>query len=239
MEHVRSLKCHQQSKSKSVLFAIVVVGLGIALLLRNTGMMDEYVKSIVFSWPMLVVAIGILNLHRYSYGLGILLILFGGFFIIADIYQIPVQFREVFWPSLIIIVGLSLVYAALVINRRKKWVISNSSENRLEEIAVFGGGYKNVQSQSFRGGDLINVFGGSKIDFTHSTLADGTHELNFVSVFGGSTLIFPPDWHVKTEVVSIFGNFTDKRSFSNPEYNKTLIIKGVAIFGGGEIKSSH
>jgi hypothetical protein len=42
---------------------------------------------------------------------------------------------------------------------------------------------------------------------------------------------------VQVEVVSIFGGFSDKRHSSTIDRDKKLIIKGVAIFGGGEIKT--
>ncbi len=57
-------------------------------------------------------------------------------------------------------------------------------------------------------------------------------------VFGGSKIIVPQDWDVKVEVSAVFGGFTDKR-IKSPEIerdlSRTLIIKGIAIFGGGEL----
>ena len=63
--------------------------------------------------------------------------------------------------------------------------------------------------------------------------------LEMICVFGGSTLIVPADWNVKVEMFSIFGGFEDKRVTGQVDYNKTLILKGVAIFGGGEVKTSR
>jgi hypothetical protein len=57
-------------------------------------------------------------------------------------------------------------------------------------------------------------------------------------LFGGSNLIVPDDWKVKSEVVSILGGFSDKRLIvPNPDTEKTLLVKGVVIFGGLELKS--
>jgi len=50
-------------------------------------------------------------------------------------------------------------------------------------------------------------------------------------------LVVPADWNVKVEVFNIFGAYADKRMASQIDYNKTLVIKGVTIFGGGEVKS--
>ena len=72
-------------------------------------------------------------------------------------------------------------------------------------------------------------------------LADGDNVLEIIAIFGGTTLIVPNDWRVNLDILPIFGGFGDKR-IKDP--NKTflegrsLIIKGVVLFGGGEIKTS-
>ena len=42
------------------------------------------------------------------------------------------------------------------------------------------------------------------------------------------------------DVISVFGGFSDKRNTIMPNQNiedKTLVIKGLVIFGGGEIRN--
>jgi len=110
----------------------------------------------------------------------------------------------------------------------------------LDEVSVFGGGDRVVTSQNFQGGRLVSVFGGSKINLMSAQLAEGQHVLDTLSVFGGTTLIVPAGWSVKVEVTSIFGGFSDKRErMPNLVYdqNRVLLIKGLAIFGGGDVKS--
>ena len=60
-----------------------------------------------------------------------------------------------------------------------------------------------------------------------------------ICVFGGTSLTVPDDWNIHIKIVSIFGGFADKRrSKSENIYSeKEILIKGVCIFGGGEIKS--
>ena len=53
-------------------------------------------------------------------------------------------------------------------------------------------------------------------------------------------MVVPSDWNIHIEVVSVFGGFADKRrkvDNMRTESSKILHIKGVSIFGGGEIKS--
>ena len=47
----------------------------------------------------------------------------------------------------------------------------------------------------------------------------------------------PSDWNIKIEAFNIFGGYEMKRNPDLVDINKTLIIKGVCAFGGGEIKS--
>jgi predicted membrane protein len=72
---------------------------------------------------------------------------------------------------------------------------------------------------------------------TKVELAPGNVEIEIVAIFGGSTLVVPNDWNIKLEVFNIFGGYSDKRIRGQVDFNKTVIVKGVAIFGGGEIKS--
>jgi hypothetical protein len=61
--------------------------------------------------------------------------------------------------------------------------------------------------------------------------------IEVVFIFGGSTMLVPADWNIQVEVFNIFGGYVDKRISSQIDPNKTVIIKGVTIFGGGEVKS--
>jgi hypothetical protein len=57
-------------------------------------------------------------------------------------------------------------------------------------------------------------------------------------VFGGTKLIVPPHWDVKTELVTIFGGIEDKRHIASKiDSSKVLIIQGTTVFGGIEINS--
>lgn len=224
-------------KSKSLVIGLLVLGLGFVLLLHNFGMIGEQTWDIIFSWQMLLIAIGIVNIaNDSSRGIGWILIAIGGFFMISEAYDLPASFRHVFWPALLIVIGLVLIFGTSKLFRRRNFTISKG-EDYIEEIAIFGGGDRNVNSLAFRGGKMVSIFGGSKVDLTKVELAPGNVEIEIVSIFGGSTLLVPNDWNVKLEVFNIFGGYGDKRIRGQVDFNKTVVVKGVAIFGGGEIKS--
>ena len=93
-------------------------------------------------------------------------------------------------------------------------------------------------NQVFKGGKVSNIFGGTEIDLTQATLAEGRNELIIECIFGGVTLIVPSDWKVVLNMSSIMGGFSDKRMYiKESSDSRILIVKGTAIFGGGEVKS--
>jgi predicted membrane protein len=110
----------------------------------------------------------------------------------------------------------------------------------LDSVNVFGGGHKIINSENFKGGSIVSVFGGAEIDLTNAKLAEGNNIIEVVAIFGGATIIVPPDWKVDVDVLAIFGGFGDKRT-KDPnktfQDGKILTVKGVVLFGGGEVKT--
>lgn len=224
-------------KQKSVAFGILIMAAGLILLLRNLGMLDRSVTRIVFSWEMLIIAIGFINAIGHSQKWGLLLMLIGGVFLTARIMDHPLRFWEVALPTLIILVGIGLLFSSTNFFTKRRINRISQSDDIIEDIAIFAGSERSINSDSFKGGKIVAVFGGSKLDMSKVNLAPGINELEVVCVFGGTSLIVPPDWNIKVEVFNIFGGYEVKRNPALVDLNKTLIIKGVTVFGGGEVKS--
>ncbi|MCD8741848.1 cell wall-active antibiotics response protein [Mucilaginibacter roseus] len=112
------------------------------------------------------------------------------------------------------------------------------TDDVLDATALFGGVDKIVFSKDFRGGEIVNIFGGSEIDMSRADIK-GHVMIEVTQVFGATKLIVPPHWHVISDVSAVFAGVDDKRmrhttTISN---DKVLIIKGVSIFAGIEIRS--
>jgi hypothetical protein len=73
----------------------------------------------------------------------------------------------------------------------------------------------------------------------NAEMSDEGCVLDLFTLFGGTQLIVPADWKIESDVVSLLGGFNDKRRMVKSEMDpsKTLLIKGVVILGGVEIKS--
>ena len=112
-----------------------------------------------------------------------------------------------------------------------------SSEDYIDTTSIFGGVHKKVVSKNFRGGDVVTFLGGSEIDLSQAEII-GTARLDVTQVMGGTKIIVPAHWEVRSEVTALFAGFEDKRqqpAMINPE--KVLIIDGTSIFGGIELKN--
>jgi predicted membrane protein len=112
-----------------------------------------------------------------------------------------------------------------------------SSEDFIDATSIFGGVHKKVMSKNFKGGDITTIMGGSEIDLTQADFT-GTARLDVTQIMGGTKIIVPAHWEVRSEVTAIFAGFEDKRQqpvVTNPD--KVLIIDGTSIFGGIELRN--
>lgn len=128
-------------------------------------------------------------------------------------------------------------------SKRHGWNIESKGivgDDLIDYVNIFSGGERQIVSQNFKGGKISAIFGGIELDLTKASLAPGYSELEIACVFGGATIIVPDDWHISIQVTPILGGFSDSRKLSpgrTVDPAKHLIIKGVVVFGGGEVKS--
>jgi hypothetical protein len=114
---------------------------------------------------------------------------------------------------------------------------SFSSEDYISATTVLGGVHKNILSKNFKGGDITIFMGGAELNLSQADI-QGTAALDITQIMGGTKIIVPPHWTIRSELTSVFGNIEDKRQNignSNPE--KVLIIDGTSVFGGIEIRN--
>lgn len=108
-----------------------------------------------------------------------------------------------------------------------------SGDDFIDSVSIFGGISKTILSKNFKGGDIVNIFGGCDINLTQADFT-GTVTIDFVQIFGGAKIIVPTDWKIIIRTTSVFGGVEDKRPPSlikeNPD--KVLIIDGTSIFAG-------
>jgi predicted membrane protein len=232
---------HHHLTNNRVIIGVILVLAGLFLVIRNTGFFPDLIDHVVFSWPMLLIVIGLVMTIGSSGRKtgGIIVMAVGAFFLIPLIFRETFHAYNMFWPSIFIIIGIIFIFT-----RRGGWnSVSTRSEigdDYIDYVNVFSGGERQIVSENFKGGKITAVFGGIELDLTKAKLAAGRSELELACVFGGATIIVPDDWFVTIEVTPVLGGFGDSRKLSpgrTVDPSKQLIIKGAVVFGGGEIKS--
>jgi predicted membrane protein len=112
-----------------------------------------------------------------------------------------------------------------------------SSEDFIDATTVLGGIHKNILSKNFKGGDITIFMGGAEINLSQADI-QGTAAIDITQIMGGTKLIVPANWEVRSQLTSVFGNIEDKRqNIANSDPNKVLIIDGTSVFGGIEIRN--
>jgi predicted membrane protein len=232
---------HHLHRNRPIIGVILVLA-GLFLVMRNTGFFPEFIDHVIFSWPMLLVCIGlVMTLGATEKTSGVIVMAVGGFFLIPMIFRETFHAYNMFWPSIFIIVGV-----IFMVSKRSNWnsVNLNSKgvigDDYIDYVNVFSGGERQIISENFRGGRISAVFGGMELDLTKAKLATGRNELEIACVFGGATFIVPDDWNISIEVTPVLGGFSDSRKLipgRTVDPTRQLVIKGAVVFGGGEIKS--
>ncbi|MGZ5218584.1 MAG: LiaF transmembrane domain-containing protein [Chitinophagaceae bacterium] len=240
---------HQDGKGH-IWTGLFILAIGALALARSMGVP---VPTWLFSWQMLLIAIGLFIGFKKGFRDGgwFVPIIIGGFFLVNE-FILEGELRRHIWPMILIIVG------AFFILRPRKSCFSSSKkrdglqaetitplgeesytqDDIIDSTNIFSGSKKVIFSKKFKGGEIVNIFGGSEIDLTQADMTTSS-VLEVTAIFGGATLIIPSNWAIKSEAVTIFGGIDDKRKImpSAESPTKTLVLKGTIIFGGLEIKS--
>lgn len=253
------LQNYRGVKSSRIWSGLILVAAGLLLLAYKMG---APIPSWIFTWPVLLIAIGFLTgVKSKFHNPGSFIMIVVGVVFLVDQSVPGIDFHNYIVPAILIGIGLVFIMRPRhhSFNKdRDRWRrMESRRESRHESVsnnfksenismtdnaeyidihAVFGGVKKNILSKNFKGGEIVSFMGGTEINFMQ---ADIQHPvvLEVNNVFGGTKLIIPSNWDLKNEVTAVFGGIEDKRSFNNimPDNNKTILLKGACVFGGIEI----
>ena len=240
MENLNLGKFKNSSSKGRVLAGVILLGIGMVLFARELGVEMPYW---LFRWEMFIIVLGLFLGAKNSFKTSgwMIPVLIGSFFLLDDLI-IDIRLKDFFWPTVILLAGAAMIISPLkgrLWNKKYNDLAASSlSDDYIDTTSIFGGVKKNIVSKDFKGGQVFNVFGGVEIDLTQSDI-NGVVVLDITQVFGGTKLILPAHWEVKTEITAIIGGVEDKRknlSALNIAEGKTLILRGTSIFAGIDIK---
>lgn len=235
--------------SNSVWAGAIILAIGSFLFLDKLDLLEF--PRWLFSIGTFLIALGVvIGVKKQFQGIGwLIVVLIGAFLLIDEIPGFPYDFDRYAFPLAIMIVGGFIVGRALLggasrDERKKNWMkgdgiltMDGGDDDYFDMTAVFGGAKRKVFSKSFKGGQSTCVFGGTEIDLSQADI-NGTIVIDTVQLFGGTKIIIPANWQLKSDITAVLGGVDDKRSTPtsfSPE--KKVVLTGFAMFGGVEIKS--
>ena len=237
-------------------FSIVLILVGIVFLGVNTGMLPMIYKPLFASWPIWVIAVGIISLFNRSWFPATVLLTLGTFFIIPQIgsmnpeLNIPADFTHVYWPALLIVAGIFFALQKVFkpCHHHKPFQKFCNSETFTSKWDTEDGflrvnssfeSRKNIfLDPVFNGGEVECSFGEVTIDLRKTTLREGKTKLNINVNFGSVIIIVPDGWNVQLRGDSMFGTFSDSRMSNsyNQEDTRVLVIDGKCSFGDCKLR---
>ena len=229
---------------RRIVSGILIVLVGVVALLDNLHVFSA--RAVLQFWPTVLIVLGGLKMaqarHRSGYVAGALLVIAGCLILLQRLGLIWFSWRE-WWPVALIGVGVLIVFKKGLgdalhpqqMRRDGNAVSASADDSTLDVFAIMGGHKMTIVSQDFRGGEVTSVMGGAEIDLRHASMQSEAIIQVFIAM-GGLVLRVPDDWAVITNGIPIMGGIDDK---SVPPMNpgKRLVVKGLVLMGGVEIKN--
>jgi predicted membrane protein len=251
-----------ENQNGKVVAGLIIVGVG-ALLLVNNIWVD--MPNWLFRWHTFLMALGLFIGFKHNFrNSGWLVIFLIGTYFTLDRAVPDLNMSHVVFPIMLVTLGIFLIFKPKSkFSHKAKWKNFNepepftpytdadktetssttdqkktSSNDYLDSVNVFGGSHQTIYSKNFKGGEITAVFGGCDVNLTQADF-EGEIIIDVTAIFGGAKIIIPPGWEVKSEVTAIFGGLDDKRSIQpiSDGKHRLLIIKGIAMFGGVDIRN--
>jgi predicted membrane protein len=229
-----------------LLVGLAIALFGVVLVLDRLNL--AVAGQVLQFWPAVIIAVGALlftQSRQVGGGAnGAILMIIGSWLLLNSLGIVRVRFWELFWPMVLIGIGLVLVMQTL--RGRARDAAGIDADDTLNIFAVLSGVKRTSTSARFRGGEVTAFMGGSHIDLRQATIPRGEEAtLDIFAMMGGCEIIVPPSWTVSTPIIPVMGGVEDKRMLTAPVSVETaggaapprLVLRGLLMMGGIVIRS--
>lgn len=230
----------KQLSGGAILLGLVLIVAGALALLDNLNLFS-WDFNLGDWWPLILVALGAVHLwnNRNPFDFsGLFLILLGVIFLLAELGRICWGDVWRWWPAVLILLGISIVFKRSPAARPFRAMAGTvSGEESVRVSNILAGSDRRVTSREFKGGDVSNILGGTKLDLLEAKLAAGDWLLTVSTVLGGVEILVPRDWRIEIHPTNMLGGVDDHTRQNPDAAGGKLIIKASALLGGIEIKN--
>jgi predicted membrane protein len=222
------MSCKDNGINSTLVSGGALITVGVLLLLNQLGFIHNWFNF----WAAVFFFVGLLNVVQSGRTRlwGVLLMAVGALFELDQLGYVHVRF-ETYWPVFVIAAGLLMIWRAY-----QPPAESGGLSPHLNVIAIFGGGEYRIRAKNFRGGDLVAFMGGFDVDLRDADIEGNEATIRVNALMGGGVIRVPETWAVSMRVTAFMGGHS-LRAREGAQPTKTLLVKGVAIMGGVEVRN--
>ena len=234
----------QVSVTPQLALGVFIMAAGVLLTLDRLELVE--IGGTLRLWPGFLIAIGVVMLanRRDAAGRfwGGAWIVVGGGLLLNTLGLVRVAIWELFWPAVLILIGLKLVTQTT--KRRAEAAAGVTTSG--SQVAILAESNRSSQDAPFRGTEMTAILGGCRLDLRQATILPGEQAVIDVFALMGSVEIWVPGtWSVNTDVIPILGGVEDKRLMPSPGPETstvaapppTLILRGQIVLAGLTLKN--
>lgn len=222
-----------------LVFGLLFIFVGAVFMLERAGYIEEPMDLLRF-WPVILMVAGTGKILRPGSSSGrisgLVLLLVGGAFLLDELGLLRWDVWDL-WPLFLVLLGLRLVWQGLT-GRRS---VAADSSTTVTAAAALGGSSRRSNTADFRGGDLLAFMGGCDLDLREAQIQNSPAVIDVFAFWGGVDIRVPETWVVTVEGIALLGAFEDSTTTAYVqegfEPQQELVVKGLAVMGGVEIKN--
>ena len=238
-----------------LVIGLAIILVGILFTLDNLDLIraGAYLKY----WPVLLVAIGVVKIVQTSswlaYAWSLVWIVAGLWLLGENVGLITISIWAL-WPLLLVLLGATILWRACcpqpaccstqprasvdqVGGQTPPSGPAPARNSFIRAVAVLGGLERASDSDDFRGADLVAIMGGCELDLRQATITGDEAVVDVMAFMGGIEIYVPKSWAIEAKVLPLMGGVGDETRLDKSGPTKRLVIRGLALMGGVEIKN--
>ena len=233
---------HGERGDGRIMIGVLIVIAGVLAFLSNIEVIHNF--NLWDYWPVILIAIGIGRFFRpftggSMYVEGLIWIAIGSVLLLDNLNLFEFSIGK-YWPLLLVLLGAMIILHSFSASRSTSGL---SNMDFINVTSVLGGSNYNYSSKTLKGGKLTAFMGGSKLDMRKAEMDGDSMVIDVFIMMGGMELLVPEHWRVILQATPIMGGVDDKTIMKEESKSgksaksKELILKGVIIMGGVDLKN--
>jgi cell wall-active antibiotic response 4TMS protein YvqF len=239
----------RDSVTPQLVIGLAIMAAGVLMTMDVVGLI--HARDYLRYWPVVLIILGALTLGNATEGSGrtggIIQLGLGIWFLLISLRLLPRHAWLLFWPMVLLFIGGLLVLhtvrrgdnATLAARIRGGDAGSRASDPRetINMVGILGGSNQRCYANPFRGGELMALLGGGRIDLRSAVIPPGEQAtIDLLCVMGGYEIVVPETWRVDDRTTTILGG-NGNETRPNPDASAVLVLRGFLMMGGCGIKN--